>query len=474
MSRSQIRMAKKRSPRRFDKLTLALIALFIVLALATGVITFIVVRNLVGSWSMTNLPGAPQVSDDGQNIKIPEGEAYIQPLQSEGDLEPEVWDGASRVTILAMGLDYRDWEAGEDPRTDSMMLLTLDPLSNTAGILSIPRDLWVNIPGYDYAKINTAYYLGEVYDLPGGGPALAVKTVEEFLGVPINFYAQIDFTAFEKFIDELGGLDLNVKDEIVVDPLGVGNTVKLYPGVQTLDGATALAYARARYTENGDFDRAQRQQDVIMAIREQVLSLNMMPTLIAKAPALYNDIASGLRTNLNLQQTLQLALLAVKVPEGNIRKGVIGPPEQVILGTSPDGLSIAIPVHDKIRLLRDEIFTTGGPVSPGTVDVDPLVLAQNEQARIVVQNGTQDAGLATRTSDYLRSLGLNVLGEQNADQLYQNTTLVVVSGKPYTVKYLADTMGIGTSDIYNRFEPDAGADVIVIIGSNWATSNPMP
>ncbi|MCC6147847.1 MAG: LCP family protein [Anaerolineaceae bacterium] len=473
MSRSQIRMARKRSA-RLDKITLALIAAFIVLALASAVIAFILVRSLVSSWSMTSLPGAPEISSSGKPIKLPEGTAYVQPLQPEGGLEPEPWDGASRVTILVMGLDYRDWESGETPRTDTMILLTLDPLSDTAGLLSIPRDLWVNIPGYDYAKINTAYYLGEIYNLPGGGPALAVQTIQQLLGVPINYYAQVDFYAFARFIDELGGLDLNVRDEITVDPLGPANTVKLYPGVQTLDGATALAYARARYTDGGDFDRSQRQQDVILAIREQILALDMMPTLIAKAPALYNDIASGIRTNLNLQQTLQLALLAAKVPENSIRQGVIGPPEQVILGTSPDGLSIAIPVHDKIRILRDQIFTTGGPISPATVNQDPLALAQQEQARIVVQNGTQDPGLASRTSEYLRSLGLNVLGETNADQLYGSTSLIVVSGKPYTVKYLADTMGISTSDIYNRFEADAGADVIVIIGSNWANSNPIP
>ena len=474
MSRPQTRTMARRRSTRPDKLTLALIAAFVVLALATAVIAFIIVRNLVGSWTMTSLPGAPEISKDGQSLNIPQETAYVQPLQPENGLEPEPWDGASRVTILLMGLDYRDWEAGETPRTDTMMLLTLDPLSNTAGMLSIPRDMWVNIPGFDYAKINTAYYLGEINHLPGGGPALAVETVEQFIGVPINFYAQVDFYAFAKFIDELGGLDLNVRDEIWVDPLGPNNTVKLNPGVQTLDGATTLAYARARYTDGGDFDRSQRQQDVIMAIREQVLSLNMMPTLIAKAPALYNDIASGIRTNLNLQQTLQLAILATKVTGGNIRQGVISPPEQVILGTSPDGLSILIPVHDKIRILRDQIFTTGGPIGPAAVAQDPLALAQAEQARIVVQNGTQDAGLASRTSEYLRSLALNVLGETNADQLYHNTTLVVVTGKPYTVKYLADTMGISSSDIFNRFEPDAGADVIVIVGSNWAASNPMP
>lgn len=472
MSRSQLRMAKRRSA-RYDKLTLGLVAAFILLALATAVIAFVVVKNLVSTWSLTKLPGAPEISAEGQ-VKVPQGTAFIQPLQPEGGPVAEPWDGKNRVSLLFMGLDYRDWEAGETPRTDSMMILTLDPLSNTAGMLSIPRDMWVNIPGFDYGKINTAYYLGEAYNMPGGGPALAVETVEQFLGVPINYYAEIDFYSFAKFIDELGGLDVNVRDEIVVDPLGPNNTVKLYPGVQTLDGATTLAYARARYTERGDFDRAQRQQDVIMAIRKQILTFNMMPTLITKAPALYNDIASGIRTNLNLQEIIQLAMLATQVPDRNIRRGVIAPPEQVILGTSPDGLSIAIPVHDKIRILRDEIFTTGGPISPATVGEDTQVLAQAEQARIVVQNGTQEAGLATRTSEYLRSLGLNVLGEANADQIYHNTTLVIVSGKPYTVKYLAETMGINSSDIYNRFEPDAGADVIVIIGSNWASSNPMP
>ena len=86
----------------------------------------------------------------------------------------------------------------------------MDAATNTAGILSLPRDLWVNIPGYGYGKINTAYYLGDAYDEPGGGPGLAIATVEDFLGVPINYYAQIDFSAFERFIDEIGGIEIEV------------------------------------------------------------------------------------------------------------------------------------------------------------------------------------------------------------------------------------------------------------------------
>ena len=116
-----------------------------------------------------------------------------------------------------MGLDYRDWVSGEGPsRTDTMILFSLDPLTLTAGMLNIPRDLWVNIPGYGYGKINTAYYLGEANQLPGGGTGLAVKTVEQFLGVPINYYAQIDFSAFERFIDLIGGIELNIEHEIKI------------------------------------------------------------------------------------------------------------------------------------------------------------------------------------------------------------------------------------------------------------------
>ena len=144
-------------------------------------------------------------------------------------------------------------------------------------MLSVPRDMWVNIPGFDHGKINTAYFLGEIYNLPGGGPGLAVQTVEEFLGVPINYYAQVDFQAFVDFIDEIGGVDIHVKDELVVDPLGPGNTIRLYEGVQTLDGATALAYARARYTDDGDFGRSQRQQQVIMSVLDNILNFYSLP-----------------------------------------------------------------------------------------------------------------------------------------------------------------------------------------------------
>ncbi|MGB9898859.1 LCP family protein, partial [Thermanaerothrix sp.] len=239
-------------PRRFhlDRLTLIVLIVFIILAMVTGWTAFSLARNLFRSWTMTNLGGVPvgptAAGTPGAAANIP----LNQPLQENGPA-PEPWDGKSRVTVLVMGLDYRDWEAGETPRTDTMMLLTLDPLTRTAGMLSIPRDMWVNIPGFDYGKINTAYFLGETYKLPGGGPGLAVETVRQFLGVPINYYAQIDFYAFERFIDEIGGVKLRIQEPITLYPTGNRPKVHLEPGVYSVGGDLALAYARNRYTEGG-------------------------------------------------------------------------------------------------------------------------------------------------------------------------------------------------------------------------------
>ncbi len=475
MSQNNIRTTKPR--RTPDRFSIIITVVFLILAGAAFFTAFTVVRGAVLPMQSISLPGEPKLTPESGNANnpqtnLPQGTLPVQPLQQVGPTG-QPWDGTSRVTILLLGLDFRDWEAGETPRSDTMILLTVDPLSKTAGIMSVPRDMWVNIPGSGYGKINTAYFIGASQKLPGGGPGLAMETVEDFIGVPIQYYAQIDFYAFERFIDEMGGLDMHIREEITVDPLGPGNTVKLKPGVQTLSGAVALAYARQRYTEGGDFDRARRQREVILAMRDQIIDLNMLPTLVAKAPALYNELAAGIHTNLNLQQVIQLAYLAQQIDPKNIKQGGIGT-DMVTFGKSPDGLDIMKPIPDKIRILRDEIFSTGGPLSPAAVATDPAELAKLEGARIQVQNGTQTAGLAERTSEYLRSLGLNVVGEANADRVYSQTTLIDYSGKPYTMSQLAKLMKVDTANVFSRFDPAAQVDVVVIVGDNWAADNPMP
>lgn len=478
MAQTQFRPMVKTRRKKIDNLTLILAALFLVVAVITAIVAFSLVKNFVQSWSMTsvegiNLPQPTKVNAQGTPIPV------NVPLQSSSGPPAQPWDGTSRVTLLLIGLDYRDWEEGGAPRSDTMMLLTLDPLSKTAGILSIPRDMWVNIPQVNtYAKINEAYRYGEVYKLPGGGPGLATETVHSFLGIPINYYAQIDFYAFEKFIDEIGGIDVTVEEELKVDPLGrnpdgSSNTVYLKPGVNHLNGGAALGFARMRYTEGGDFDRANRQQQVIFAIRDRVLSLNMLPTLIAKAGNIYQDLAGGIKTNLTLDQVLKLALFAQQISPDQIKKGVIGPPEQVEFAKSPTGLDILIPIPDKIRLLRDEIFTTGGPASPAAVDKNAAALMKVENARVSVNNGSTTAGLATQTTDYFRNNGVNVVETGNADRAYTNTQIYIYSGKPYTAAFLADIMKVPSSQIINQYQPDANIDIMVVLGQDWARANPM-
>ncbi|MCL4273261.1 MAG: LCP family protein [Anaerolineales bacterium] len=133
------------------------------------------------------------------------------------------WDGANRVNIASFGLCGDDGQGESCPTcTDTIMVLTVDPVTKTAGMLSIPRDMWVNIPGAGFSRINTAWAIGENATLPGGGPQLAMQTVSQFIGVPIHDYVQVDFGTFVSFINLIGGIDVHVEERMVLDLEGEG------------------------------------------------------------------------------------------------------------------------------------------------------------------------------------------------------------------------------------------------------------
>jgi len=478
MAQTDTQDIEQPEPKSTRYLRIAVLAGFIIAAILTAYLTYVSFRDFVVAWDMTGLPGISisnptPVPDSGEAVVVQDAETPLQP--ADGPPAPE-WDGAQRISMLVMGLDYRDWSAGEGPpRTDTMILLTIDPVSQTAGMLSIPRDLWVNIPGgFNYGRINTAYQLGETYNLPGGGPQLAVDTVEELLGVPIDFYAQIDFGAFVRFIDEIYGVKVNVPERIKVDPLGDDNTKWLKPGIQNLPGDLALAYVRARKTEGGDFDRSQRQQQVILGIRNQVLRPKMFPLLVSKAPALYNELSSGINTNMNLDQAIRLGWLATQIPEGNIKQGSISA-DHVNFATSPDGgQEVLKPLTEKIRLLRDEIFTDSGAISPSAANLDPAQAIQAENARVAVLNGSYTPGIAARSTDYLGSLGVNITQTDNSEKVAPYTEITYFTGKPYTLKFLVDLMGIDPIRIFHVNDPASPVDISVTLGDDWANSGKLP
>jgi len=338
-----------------------LAAAFGVTLVIAGFVSFSVVRDLTASYTGVGLnPFQNRPGSEGDGPAPP----GVTPTAVRLETIPQPWDGKSRVTVLVMGLDYRDWVASDDnPRSDTMMLITIDPSTLQAGMVSIPRDLWVEIPGFTYNRINTAYMFGEAYNLPGGGPALAQKTVENLLGVPITYYAVIDFHTFERLIDEIGGIDVLVKERVKIAPIG-GISSWLEAKPYHLDGAEALAYARVRKNAGGDFGRAERQQQVILAVMDRVVGFDILPGLVARSPALYQELASGIRTNLNLEQIISLAWLALKVPKENIQSGLIGPPSMVGFYTRPDGAQVLRFVPDQIRIMRDEIFVETSAFSP--------------------------------------------------------------------------------------------------------------
>lgn len=456
-----------------DRPTQIGLAALLVLALVGGFFGFRIIRHIVATNQTFSLPGDPVIHNDIN--KDPNGEDKVLPILEKipaANLpKPDPWDGVSRVNILLMGLDYRDWEAGEVPRTDTMMLLTFDPLSNSAGMISIPRDLWVPIPGFDYEKINTAYFLGESYNLPGGGPGLAMKTVEELLGVPIQYYAQIDFQAFVDFVDHIAGVKLTIDEEIVLDPRGPENTVIIEPGLYTLPGELALAYVRNRKTEGGDFDRALRQQKFIIAVRDRILEFDMMPNLVANAPKIYNDISAGIHTNMTINEVIKLGWSVLDIKREDITSRVIDN-HLTTMAESDDGLDILRPVPDKIRLLRNEVFEEGdtlGPVAQG--DIKDIIA--EEGARVSVRNGSSHAGLAARTAEWLREKGYNIVEETNAEYTIYSQ-IYLYNGTPYALSYFAEAAGITPINIFNNDTVDSQFDLVFILGDDWANNNPMP
>ncbi|GAB4533937.1 MAG: LCP family protein [Anaerolineales bacterium] len=447
-------------------------AAFLMTVLVTSVLTFIVVRDTVTSWWQS--PHAQAfVEDPTPPPNIPTLPPDVPLQTNQLAPTPQPWDGQRRINILLLGLDYRDWEAGQGPpRSDSMILVSIDPVEKTLGMLSIPRDLWVNLPNnFGYGKINTAYMLGEAYQLDGGGPAMSMQAVSNLLDMPVDYYAQVDFNTFVQFVDEIGGVKIDIPETITVDLLGDGTQKTLTPGVQTLSGAIALAYARARHTVGGDFDRARRQQQVLLAVRDRILTFDLLPSLIQRAPYFYYQMKEGINTNLTFDYAVKLAWLMKDIPASNIHHDIIGP-EQVDISTSYDGQSILVYDPQKLRELRDDVFSAHGYIGPLAIGTPDAALLQAEAARIALQNGTYTSGLGAQTRELLLSQGFNIVALDNADQEYLLTTIIDYTGNPYTLKALIASLNVVESQVFTSYLPDAPYDFVVILGRDWAERNP--
>ncbi len=328
------------------------------------------------------------------------------------------------INILLMGTDARPGEA-DIPRTDTMILLTFDPQHGTAGLLSLPRDLWVPIPGYGYeTKINTAYQIGETQGYPGGGAQLAKNTVSSFIGQPVQYYALVNFQGFVELIDLIGGVDVVVPKTIYDDayPTDDYETMVFYleAGQQHLDGETALKYVRTRNVDD-DYGRAERQQQVIRAVADKVLRAGMLPSLLTKLPRLAYTMRSSIDTDIPMALQLEIA---------NSLSGSSLPMRHLVLdnrfGTETyayNGAWILLPDRAKVRTALNEFFA---PPSEGSA----VALLNTEWVRIEVLNGTGEPGVAARTREMLQSQGWQVVSIGDADRNDYGRTLIINYGVP--------------------------------------------
>jgi polyisoprenyl-teichoic acid--peptidoglycan teichoic acid transferase len=261
-----------------------------------------------------------------------------------------------RTNILLMGIDRRPGEAFIS-RTDSMMILSIDPQKETISILSVPRDLYVVIPGRGRDRINTAFVYGSTGNNPAGGAALAMSTVEYNLGVHIDHYVLVDFAAVINGINALGGIDIyvpvTINDRNFPDMNYGYDPFYIEAGQQHMDGETALKYARTRYTDS-DFGRAGRQQQILLAARQKALSLGM-PEMIRRAPNLYRQVEQGVRTDLSLQELIMLAQMAAEVPRESIQNEVLD--QRYVSGhRTEQGASVQVMNNEATAQLIRQLF----------------------------------------------------------------------------------------------------------------------
>lgn len=433
-----------------------------------GVLLLGVVGLMVagGVWLFGGQDNPPQATvaapfvDDGQIFSL----EMFQP-----------WPGRERVSVLLLGGDRR-CEEGEASHSDSIMLLSVDPVNLSAFVLSIPRDLWVEIPEYGSGRINQAYFFGQAYDYPGGGAALTVETVQDALDLSVDYYATLDFEGFIKLIDLIGGIDIEVPEDIsdpeYPDACYGYDPFFITAGPHQLNGEEALKYARTRATILGDVDRALRQQQILMAVRDRVLRVNMIPQLIVQAPQLWQSFAENVRTNMTLEEAIQLALLAQKIPAENIRLFAIGY-NHVTEQTTADGQQVLVPNEEALGELISELFTPPQIPTPA-IELLPQLMVE-EKARIAIFNGTSRPGLAADTRDYLLPYGANITTIGNADSLDYPTTQILDYGSyPNTTFFLARLLNIPPFNISYGTEPAQDYDVLVILGNDWQVPTPEP
>jgi len=366
---------------------------------------------------------------------------------TEQESPPPGWTGTDRLNVLLLGIDSRDGSATTQ-NTDTMIVLSLDPVNKTAAMLSIPRDVYINRPGVLVDKINAAYAVG--------GPDLTRRVVEDLLGIRINAYALVDFDAFTKIVDAVGGVVIDVKrpvrDESYPTPDYGIERLDITAGPQLMDGATALRFARSRHDTN-DYSRAQRQQLVLSALRTRMAEGDFLRAL----PGLIDRVGSVVQTNFDPANIPPLAQFGTGINGDAIKSEVLYPcggayPHcELQSSTSADHGFILVPDRAKIRDLAAALF------------YDPQV--KSEGASVEVRGAGAGTGVAQSVADRLTERAFTVSSVSDG-ATGRSAVLVRNSSKRYTANALALQLGGLPVDTLPASE-QTSADIVVRVGTDF-------
>jgi len=335
----------------------------------------------------------------------------IEPdLDSNTSTSTDDFVKGGRQNILLLGMDAGTIGAKEEynrHRTDTIIVVSLDRKNKDVKILSIPRDTRVRVGGFGIQKINAA--------MAYGGADLAVKTIKDFLGVPIHNYVAIKLSSFRNIVDALGGIEMDIKEEMkYTDPSVGGVRINIQPGKQILDGEKAEEFVRYRGYPDADIGRIKAQQQFM----EALIKTALRPATILKLPKLIDVVQENVETDIQPLELASLANFARQIKQENIKMYMIPGEGKYISGTS-----YFIPYQNQMNEMIDEIFFDDGSI------------------KVAVLNGNGEKGIASKVASELESQGFKVVTVANADSFdYETTTIIYPSGKKSDAEKIAKVL----------------------------------
>ena len=403
-------------------------------------------------------------------------------FSSEEILEGE---GENRINILLIAI------GGEGHKgrnlADTIMVASIRPQDNSVALLSIPRDLYVQVPEEDYyTKINAVHAYGESQK-KGDGPKLLQKKIEEITGLPIHYYARIDFTAFKHIVDAVGGLNITIENSFE----DYWHKISFPAGTEKMNGERSLAYVRARYIrgpEGGDFKRAARQQQVLLSLKEKVFSIQTALDFRAISSIL-SSLSENIITNMQLWEMKRFYELARIIDQSEVRSivlttghnGVLIGSTEVLGGVPASILKPRTGDYTEIQKLAANIFseevsTTVTPQKEAEIpEPEPTKEAEVEGTQkeiskpsVEIRNGTSINGLAKKVSDALTGKGYEVTSVGNAkDKATIKTTAYAISTKQNDkAKQVANDINAASDSGLPSGEKETSANVLVILGTD--------